>query len=123
MQLGGESGHRFVMHSFAEPKRSHKKLKIRNLQEMHRKHSLDFKAFPNAAHRRSIFILVRQTQVLFRKSRRLAGSTYDRTSATIFQILAPVLVTLGILAVTATVVSVVYERVSLFLLVARGIDD
>jgi hypothetical protein len=90
---------------------------------MHRKHSLDFKAFPNAAHHRSIFIVVRQTHGLFRIFRRLAESTYDCTSATIFQILAPVLVTMGILAVTATVVSVVYERVSLFLLVARGIDD
>jgi hypothetical protein len=40
-----------------------------------------------------------------------------------FRIVTPVLVTIGILAVMAMVVAVLYERVFVFLLVLRGIDD
>ena len=81
---------------------------------MHRKHSLDFRFFTNVAQYGSIFIFVRQTRGLFRKLRRSAGSIYDCTSAALLRILPPILVAVGILAITAIVVSVVYERVSVF---------
>jgi hypothetical protein len=87
---------------------------------MNRKHSLDFKGTTNVAHHGSIFIFVRHTQDLFR---RLADSFDHCTPALYFRIVTPVLVTIGILAVMAMVVAVLYERVSVFLLVLRSIDD
>jgi uncharacterized membrane protein YqjE len=90
---------------------------------MHRKHSLDFKAFTNVAQHRSVFIFARHTQDLFRKFRRLAESPDRCLPASLFRILTPVLILMGILAVTAMVAWVIHERVSFFLSVTLGIDD
>ena len=85
---------------------------------MNRKHSLDFKGITNVAHHGSVFSFVRHTQDLFRKLRRL-----DHCTSALFRTVTPVLVTIGILAVTVMVVAVIYERLSVFLLVLRSIDD
>ena len=90
---------------------------------MNRKHSLDFKGITNVAHHGSVFILVRHTQDLCRKFRRLAVTLDHCTPALFFRTVSPVLVTIGILAIMAMVVAVIYERVSVSLLVLRGIDD
>ena len=90
---------------------------------MDRKHSLDFKGITNVAHHGSVFILVRHTQDLCRKIRRVADALDHFTPALFFRTVTPVLVTIGILAVMALVVAVIYERVSVFLLVMRCIDD
>ena len=90
---------------------------------MNRKHSLDFKGTTNVAPHGSVFIFVRHTQDLCRKFRRLADCFDHCTPALFFRIVTPVLVTIGILAVMAMVVAVLYERASVFLLVLRGIDD
>ena len=90
---------------------------------MDRKHSLDFKGITNVAHHGSVFILVRHTQDLWRKFRRLADALDHFTPALFFRTVTPVLVTIGILAVMAMVVAVIHERVSVFLLVMRSIDD
>jgi hypothetical protein len=90
---------------------------------MSRKHSLDFKGITNVAHLGSIFIFVRHTQDLCRRFGRLVDSFDYCTPALFFRIVTPVLVSIGILAVMAMVVAVLYERVFVFLLVLRGIDD
>ena len=90
---------------------------------MNRKHSLDFKGITNVAHHGSVFIFVRHTQDLCRKVRRLAVSRDHCTLALFLRIVTPGLVTIGILAAMAMVVAVIYERVSVFLLVLRSIDD
>jgi hypothetical protein len=86
---------------------------------MHRKHSLDFRVFTNVAHHGSIFIFLRHTQDLLRKLR----SSADDSTAPLLRIVTPVLVTIGILAVTAMIFWVIYERVSVFFSVPRGIDN
>jgi hypothetical protein len=86
---------------------------------MHRKHSLDFRVFTNVAHRGSIFIFLRHTQDLLRKLR----SSADDSTAPLLRILTSVLVTIGILAVTAMIFFVIYERVSVFFSGPRGLDD
>jgi hypothetical protein len=86
---------------------------------MHRKHSLDFRVFTNVAHRGSIFIFLRHTQDLLRKLRRSA----DDSTAPLLRILTSVLVTIGILAVTAMIFFVIYERVSVFFSGPRGLDN
>ena len=90
---------------------------------MDRKQPLDFKSITNVAHHGSVFILVRHTQDLCRKFRRFAVSVDHCTPALFFRTVSPVLVTIGILAVMAMVVAVIYERVSVSLLVLRSIDD
>jgi hypothetical protein len=86
---------------------------------MERKHSLDFRGITNAAHR--IFIL-RHTQDLFRNFRRLTNYL-DYCTPALLRILTPIAVAMGILAVTATVVALIYERAYVFLLVVRSVDD
>jgi hypothetical protein len=86
---------------------------------MHRKHSLDFRVFTNVAHHGSIFIFVRHTQDLLRKLRSFA----DDSTAPVLRIVTPVLVTIGILAVTAMIFWVIYERIAVFFSVTRGIED
>jgi hypothetical protein len=90
---------------------------------MHRKHPLDFKAFTNVAQHRSVFIFMRHTQDIFRKFRRLAESPDGCLPAPFFRILTPVLILMGILAVTAMVAWVIHERVSVFLSLTPGTDD
>ena len=86
---------------------------------MHRKHSLDFRGITNVAHHGSIFMFLRHTPDLLRKLRSFA----DDSTAPLLRIVTPVLVTIGILAVTAMIFWVIYERVSLFFSVPRGIDN
>lgn len=90
---------------------------------MNRKHSLEFKGITNIAHHGSVFILVRHTQNLCRKFHRVGVSLDHCTPALFFRTVSPVLVTIGILAIMAMVVAVIYERVSVSLLVLRSIDD
>ena len=76
------------------------------------KHSSDFGGITNVAHRGSIVIVARHTRNLLRKFRRLVESADHCTTALLLRVLAAVLVTVGILAVTATVAAVIYERLS-----------
>ena len=84
---------------------------------MYKKHSLDCSAITNVAQHGSIFIFVRHTQELLRRLRSFA----DGSTAPFVRVLTPVLVTLGILAVTAMIFLVIYERVSVFFSVPRAI--
>jgi hypothetical protein len=77
----------------------------------------------NVAHRGSIVILARHAHDLLRKFRRLADSADQCTPALLLRVSTPVLVTTGILAVTAMVAAMIYERVSVFLLVLGNIDE
>ena len=90
---------------------------------MNRKHSLDFKGITNVAHHGSVFILVRHTQDLCRKFRRLAVSLDHCTPALFFRTVSPALVTIGILAIMAIVVAVIYERIAISLSVLRNLID
>lgn len=90
---------------------------------MNRKHSLDFKGIANIAHRGSVFIRVRHTQDMCRKFRRLAVPIDHCTLALFFRTVISVLVTIGILAIMAMVVAVIYQRVSISLSVLRSIND
>ncbi len=88
---------------------------------MARKHSLVFRGISNVAHHRSIFLL-RHTEDLFRNFRRVA-SYLNFCTPVLSRISTPIMVAMGILAVTALVVTVIYERASVFLSVVRSVVD